>query len=211
MTKRSYKPFLREAEMLDDEPIEDLEDVEQDEDDDIISQIEDLVSRINNLRKRKGDRNLLDPDSFPVSTASVEDLLDIFDEEQSNTMVDREPTDDEIFDMPEDLENEYDDYEEPQQVPTDNTDMNDNESDFINAIDYQLKFGEDQRSSFYLVLKKEPDVDYEAVVITKFGSSSNPSFLFNILSIDGEDVDIEKQIRFSDIDIERSDFSNLMD
>ena len=45
MTRRSYKPFLREANEFD-EPVEDFEDIEQQEDDDIIYQIDSLVSKI---------------------------------------------------------------------------------------------------------------------------------------------------------------------
>lgn len=211
MTKRSYKPFLREAKEFD-EPMDDLEDIEQQEDDDIIYRIDSLVSRINAIRRKRGaDRqDLLDADSYPVSMASVEELEDMLDDEQSDSMTDREPDDAEIFDLPDDLEGEYqEEYEQP--VVNAGNDMEGTEADFIEAIDYQLKYGEDERAPFYLVLTKDPDVDYEAIVITKFGSGLNTSFLFKIISVDGEEANLEKQIRMKDIDIEKTDFSNLID
>lgn len=209
MTKRSYKPFLREDNEFD-EPVEDFEDIEQQEDDDIIYQIDSLVSKINTIRRRRGadEYDLLDAESFPVSMSSVEELRDMLDDEQSDSMADREPDDSEIFDMPDDLDS--DDIEEPAYTPkTDVGDFDGAEADFMEAMNYQLKYGEDERIPFYLVLAKEPDVDYEAIVITKFGSGLNTSFLFKILSVDGEDVNIEKQIRMKDIDVDRSDFSGL--
>lgn len=211
MTRRSYKPFLREAEEFD-EPMDDLEDIEQQEDDDIIYRIDSLVSRINAIRRRRGadSQDLLDADSYPVSMASVEELEDMLDDEQNGSMTDREPDDTEIFDLPDELENEYpEEYEQP--AVNAGNDMEGTEADFIEAIDYQLKYGEDERTPFYLVLAKDPDVDYEAVVITKFGSGLNTSFLFKIISVDGEEANLEKQIRMKDIDIEKTDFSNLMD
>lgn len=209
MTKRSYKPFLREANEFD-EPIEDFEDIEQQEDDDIIYQIDSLVSKINTIRRRRGadEYDLLDAESFPVSMSSVEELRDMLDDEQNDSMADREPDDSEIFDMPDDLDS--DDIEEPAYTPkTDAGNLDGTEADFMEAMNYQLQYGEDERVPFYLVLTKEPDVDYEAIVITKFGSGLNTSFLFKILSVDGEDVNIEKQIRMKDIDVDRSDFSGL--
>ena len=72
MTKRSYKPFLREANEFD-EPVEDFEDIEQQEDDDIIYQIDNLVSKINTIRRRRGadEYDLLDAESFPVDSTGL--------------------------------------------------------------------------------------------------------------------------------------------
>lgn len=209
MTKRSFNSRLYEADADYDEPIEDFEDIEQNADDELLSQIEIVIGKINELRRRRGNTDLLDIDSFVVSEATLDELYDMLEDERSEGMTDREPDDNEIFDSPEDLDDnvEYDDYEESP-ATYDNFD-DDRVSDFIEAMDQQLKYGEDSREPFYLVLKNDPDIDYEAVVITKFGSGSNPTFLFKIVSVDGDEVNLEKQIRLGDIDVDSSDFENL--
>lgn len=210
MTKRSFKSRLYEADADYDEPIEDFEDIEQNVDDELLSQIEIVIDKINELRRRRGNTDLLDIDSFVVSEATLDELYDMLEDEKSENMTDREPDDNEIFDNPEDLDDnvEYNDYEESP-VTYDNFD-DDRVSSFIEAMDQQLKYGEDAREPFYLVLKNDPDIDYEAIVITKFGSGSNPTFLFKIVSVDGDEVNLEKQIHLGDIDVDSSDFENLM-
>lgn len=207
--------------------------VNESEYDELVDQIGYAVKKLNSIRIQckefdpDYDEDLLDIDELDMTERTLDNLQDAIEnerqlldiyrndaEDMEDEPYDEEPTEEDLDRMRADDSDIFDDPtefvdDEFADAPADNARFDDesDESRFIAAMTDQMKKGEDERGSFWLVLKSQPDVDYEAKVITKF---KDDSFIFTILTIDGEEFNQDRKIALSDIDLEATDYSDLV-
>lgn len=165
-----------------------------------------VSDKVDNLTDKQRDelakilhRNSERYNKMPASKR-LEIILDIVEDlrESEDKSFDYDPDEEDFDSLEFDSETEMTDNDDEDIKPvinTSNNDMEDDVKNFIYALEQELKLDESSRSHFYLVLKNDPDTDYEVVVL---GKQSSTKYIFNII----DPIEAVRAIAISDIDLD---------